>query len=62
MSEAEGAPVSERLGFANLVDKVAAQAPRRDAERLLLDDRGPSCGRGRSARSDCPAPTGADCR
>ncbi len=31
-------PVSERLGFADLVDKVAADAPRRDTERLLLDD------------------------
>src|SRR5580704_1258493 len=42
MSEGEGAPpvapVSERLGFADLVDKVAADAPRRDTERLLLDD------------------------
>ena len=53
MSEAEGAgfrrpepsgrqsmstPVSERLGFADLVDKVAADAPRRDTERLLFDD------------------------
>ena len=32
------APVSERLGFADLVDKVAADAPRRDTERLLFDD------------------------
>jgi alkylation response protein AidB-like acyl-CoA dehydrogenase len=37
-SEARGAPVSERLGFADLVDKVAADAPRRDTERVLFDD------------------------
>src|ERR1700722_3413489 len=38
MSEAGGAPVSERLGFADLVDKVAAESPRRDSERLLFTD------------------------
>ena len=38
MSEPTAAPVSERLGFADLVDKVAADAPRRDTERLLFDD------------------------
>ena len=38
MSEAHAAPVSERLGFADLVDKVAADAPRRDTERVLFDD------------------------
>ena len=32
------ASVSERLGFADLVDKVAADTPRRDTERLLFDD------------------------
>jgi alkylation response protein AidB-like acyl-CoA dehydrogenase len=31
-------PVSERLGFADLVERLAAEAPRRDTERLLFDD------------------------
>ena len=31
-------PVSERLGFADLVDRLAAEAPRRDTERLLFTD------------------------
>jgi len=32
------APVSERLGFADLIDRLAADAPRRDTERLLFTD------------------------
>jgi alkylation response protein AidB-like acyl-CoA dehydrogenase len=32
------APVSERLGFADLIDRLAAEAPRRDTERLLFTD------------------------
>jgi alkylation response protein AidB-like acyl-CoA dehydrogenase len=32
------ASVSERLGFADLVDRLAADAPRRDTERLLFSD------------------------
>ena len=31
-------PVSERLGFCDLVDRLAVQAPRRDAERILFSD------------------------
>jgi alkylation response protein AidB-like acyl-CoA dehydrogenase len=31
-------PVSERLGFADLVERLAAEAPRRDTERLLFED------------------------
>ena len=38
MSGATLAPVSERLGFGDLVDRLAAQAPARDTERLLFDD------------------------
>jgi alkylation response protein AidB-like acyl-CoA dehydrogenase len=38
MSEPTSAPVSERLGFADLVGRLAAEAPRRDSERLLLTD------------------------
>jgi alkylation response protein AidB-like acyl-CoA dehydrogenase len=32
------ASASERLGFADLVDRLAADAPRRDTERLLFSD------------------------
>jgi len=32
------APVSERLGFTDLIDRLAEQAPRRDTERLLFTD------------------------
>jgi alkylation response protein AidB-like acyl-CoA dehydrogenase len=31
-------PVSERLGFADLINRLAAEAPRRDTERLLFTD------------------------
>jgi len=31
-------PVSERLGFADLIERLAADAPRRDTERLLFTD------------------------
>jgi alkylation response protein AidB-like acyl-CoA dehydrogenase len=31
-------PVSERLGFADLLDRLAADAPRRDTERVLFTD------------------------
>ncbi len=31
-------PVTERLGFADLVDRLAGEAPRRDTERLLFTD------------------------
>jgi alkylation response protein AidB-like acyl-CoA dehydrogenase len=34
-------PVTVRLGFADLVARLAHEAPRRDAERLLLTDLGP---------------------
>jgi alkylation response protein AidB-like acyl-CoA dehydrogenase len=37
-SDPRSAPVSERLGFADLIDRLAAEAPRRDSERLLLTD------------------------
>jgi alkylation response protein AidB-like acyl-CoA dehydrogenase len=32
------APVSERLGFTDFIDRLAAEAPRRDTERLLFSD------------------------
>src|ERR1700691_1162125 len=31
-------PVTERLGFADLVSRLSSQAPRRDTERLLFTD------------------------
>jgi hypothetical protein len=31
-------PVTERLGFADLVGRLSGQAPRRDRERLLFSD------------------------
>jgi alkylation response protein AidB-like acyl-CoA dehydrogenase len=34
----DSAPVSERLGFADLIDRLTVEAPRRDTERLLLTD------------------------
>jgi alkylation response protein AidB-like acyl-CoA dehydrogenase len=37
-SEAAPAPVSESLGFADLIDRLTAEAPRRDTERLLFTD------------------------
>jgi hypothetical protein len=31
-------PASKRLGFADLIDRLSAQEPRRDSERILFDD------------------------
>jgi alkylation response protein AidB-like acyl-CoA dehydrogenase len=31
-------PVSERLGFTKLIDRLSSEAPRRDRERLLFGD------------------------
>ena len=38
VSGPRSASVSERLGFADLVDRLAAEAPRRDTERVLFTD------------------------
>ena len=52
-------PVSQRLGFTDLLDRLAEQAPRRDTERLLFSDLRPELRRRRIGAIRLPRADGS---
>lgn len=55
-------PVSERLGFADLLGRLSAQAPRRDTERILFTDLRPELRDRRIGAVRLPRPDGSRLR
>jgi alkylation response protein AidB-like acyl-CoA dehydrogenase len=56
------APVSERLGLADFIARLSADAPRRDTERVLLDDLRPELRSRRIGAVRLPRPDGSRLR